>query len=61
MGATMKTIAAFSQFLSRSLTRVRLAARFKLAATLAPDLIEVRVPHPHLDLDDFWAFGRTAD
>ena len=57
----MKTIATLSQFLSKLQSQVRLAARLEPAAALAPDLIEVRVPHPNLDLDDFWAFGRTAD
>jgi hypothetical protein len=39
----------------------RLAALFKLTAKLAPDLIEVRVPHPDLDLNNFWAFRRTSE
>lgn len=39
----------------------RLFARLLRDARLAADLIDVRVPHPELDLNDFWVFRVTAD
>jgi hypothetical protein len=57
----MKPFATCSEFFSRMLRDARLAALFKLTTTLAPDLIEVRVPHPDLDLNNFWAFRRTSE
>ena len=57
----MKPFATLSQFAARRLKQATRAARFKLTAKLGPDLIEVQVPHPDLDLGDFWAFGRIAD
>jgi hypothetical protein len=55
----MKPIATCSQFFTQMLRDARLAALFKLTTKLAPDLIEVRVPHADLDLNNFWAFRRT--
>jgi hypothetical protein len=57
----MILFADFSRFFARLLSDSRLSARFALFPELAADLIEVRIPHPELDLNDFWAFGGTAD
>jgi hypothetical protein len=51
--------AALLRSLSRLLRQVTAAIRLELTTKLAPDVIEVRVPHPDVDLNDFWAFQRT--
>jgi hypothetical protein len=55
------SFATFSRFFARLLRDSRISARFALFPELAVDLIEVRVPHAELDLNDFWAFRGTAD
>ena len=57
----MKPFATCSLFFKTWLRDARLAALFKLTTTLAPDVIEVRVPHPDLDLNNFWAFRPTSE
>jgi len=57
----MKPFATYSKFFFQMLQDLRLAALFKLTTRLAPDLIAVRVPHPDLDLNNFWTFGRTTE
>jgi hypothetical protein len=33
----------------------------RISTEVSPEMVEVKVPHPELDLEDFWAFGRTAE
>ena len=47
--------------LSKLFTRLWSSAKLALSPELTPELIEVRIPHPELDLGDFWAFPRTAE
>jgi len=55
----MEVVSTLLRLLSRLFRQTAATARSKLTAKLAPDLIEVRVPHPDVDLNDFWAFQRT--
>jgi hypothetical protein len=47
--------------LSKLFARLLMSTRLAPSPEVVPDLIEVRIPHPDLDLDDFWAFPRTAE
>ena len=57
----MKIRAISNSFLYRLLRLVGLPVRLKARAEGAKQVIEVWVPHPELNLADFWAFGRTAE
>jgi hypothetical protein len=57
----MRPFATVSNFFTRLLRDGRISTRLALFPELAADLIEVSVPHPDLDLNDFWAFRPTAD
>jgi hypothetical protein len=57
----MKIRTISNGLLYRLLRLARLPVRLKARAEGAKHVIEIWVPHPELNLDDFWAFRRTAE
>jgi hypothetical protein len=58
----MKVRAVFQGFFSRLLRRrAGSAERVGMGWDVVREFTEVRIPHADLNLDDFWAFGRTAE
>jgi hypothetical protein len=56
------TVRAVSNgFLSRLLRLLRLPLQMRIQNHVWAEMVEVKVPHPELNLDDFWAFRRTAE
>jgi hypothetical protein len=53
----MNQLPTFSKLFAQLLKSAALTPSPRLAA----DLIDVRVPHAELDLNNFWAFSGTAD
>ncbi len=46
-------------FWGRLLKRLHWPVRARLSTTRVVDMIEVRTPHPEVNLDNFWAFRRA--
>ena len=57
----MKVRAISSGLLSRFLQRTPSQVRSKVEPEQIWDVVEVPIPHPELDLDDFWAFRRATE